>query len=146
MLSFDVVFAGCASLSSNAQALPVAQITIDTPHGPAAFDVEVAADAQSQQTGLMYRREMAANAGMLFDLHKPQFASFWMKNTYLPLDLLFVRADGTISTIEPNAIPLSTDSIASAEPVEAVIELNGGRAHQLGIKPGARVHGSIFRN
>jgi uncharacterized membrane protein (UPF0127 family) len=124
----------------------MAQISIDTPHGPAAFDVEVAADAQSQHMGLMYRRELAANAGMLFDLHKPQFVSFWMKNTYLPLDLLFVRADGTISTIEPNAIPLSTGSIPSAEPVEAVIELNGGRAHQLGIKPGARVHGSIFGN
>lgn len=138
--------AGCnyASWLSRAEALPVSSITIDTPNGPAAFQVEVAADNKSQETGLMYRKEMAPNAGMLFDLHKPQFVSFWMKNTYLSLDIIFVRADGTISSIEPNAIPLSTDSIPSVEPIEAVIELNGGRAHQLGIRPGARVHGAIF--
>jgi uncharacterized membrane protein (UPF0127 family) len=127
-----------------AQALPVENITIDSAGGRAPFQVEIAATEQSQQTGLMYRKEMPPNAGMLFDMHKPQFVSFWMKNTYLSLDLLFVRADGTISSIEPNAIPMSTDSIRSAEPVLAIIELNGGRAHQLGIKPGARVHGAIF--
>lgn len=135
---------GYASWFSRAKALPVSTITIDTPNGATAFQVEVAADDKSQETGLMYRKEMAPNAGMLFDLHKPQLVSFWMKNTYLSLDIIFVRADGTISSIEPNAIPLSTDSIFSAGPVEAVIELNGGRAHQLGIRPGARVHGSIF--
>ncbi|HEY1708463.1 MAG TPA: DUF192 domain-containing protein [Rhizomicrobium sp.] len=124
--------------------LPVATISIDTPKGPAQFQMEIAADQKSQEQGLMYRTKMAPNAGMLFDLHVPQPVAFWMKNTYLPLDIVFVRADGTISTVEPNAIPMSTDSIPSAEPVRAVIELNGGRAHDLGIVPGAQVHGSIF--
>jgi hypothetical protein len=127
-----------------ALSLPVETIGIDTPKGPAQFQVEVAADQQSQERGLMYRTKMAPSAGMIFDLHVAQPVGFWMKNTYLPLDIVFVRADGTISTIEPNATPMSTNSIRSAEPVRAVIELIGGRAHDLGIVPGARVHGSIF--
>jgi uncharacterized membrane protein (UPF0127 family) len=142
-----VALAGCgAGLFSSAAALPTATIAIDTPKGPARFVVEVAADAASQQQGLMYRKEMAPNAGMIFVLDKARFVSFWMKNTYLSLDLLFVRPDGTISSIEPNAIPLSLESLRSSEPVSAVIELNGGRAHQLGIRPGARVHAAMFGN
>ncbi|HEX2590027.1 MAG TPA: DUF192 domain-containing protein [Rhizomicrobium sp.] len=141
-----LTLAGCSSWFSPAEALPIATITIDTPRGPVAFQVEEAADSASQEMGLMYRKEMAPNAGMIFEFKHTQFVSFWMKNTYLPLDLIFVRANGTISTIEPNAEPLSTDSIRSAEPILAVIELNGGRAHQLGITSGARVHGAIFGN
>jgi uncharacterized membrane protein (UPF0127 family) len=139
-----VALTGCGLGSLFKTPLPTATITIDTPHGPTRLLMEVAADDASQEQGLMYRREMDPNAGMLFDLHTPQKVSFWMKNTYLSLDLLFVRADGSISSIEPNAIPLSRDSIWSQEPVRAVIELNGGRARQLEIRPGAHVHGSIF--
>jgi len=139
-----VALAGCGLGSLFTKHLPTTTISFDTPRGPARFIVEVASDDASQQQGLMYRKEMDENAGMLFDLHEPKRVSFWMKNTYLSLDIIFVREDGTISTIEPNAIPLSTDSILSMEPIRAVIELNGGRAHQLGIRPGAHVHGSIF--
>ncbi len=140
-----VALAGCGFSSwFVGKLLPTDTISIETPQGPSRFLVEIAADDESQEQGLMYRKEMAPNAGMLFDLHKPQFVSFWMKNTYLSLDLLFVRDDGTISSVEPNAVPMSTESIRSHEPVRAVIELNGGRAHQLGIRPGAHVHGSIF--
>ena len=106
--------------------------------------MEIAADRESQARGLMYRREMAADDGMLFDLHQAEQISFRMKNTYLPPDMGFIRADGTVSSIEPNAIPFSTASIPSQEPVRAVLELNGGRAHELGITPGARVHSAIF--
>jgi uncharacterized membrane protein (UPF0127 family) len=143
-LALAVALMGCGLGSLFQTQLPKTTISIDTPRGPARFQVEVAADDASQQQGLMYRREMDPNAGMLFDLHKAARVSFWMKNTYLSLDILFVREDGTVSTIEPNAVPLSADSIWSMEPVRAVIELNGGRAHQLGIRPGAHVHGSIF--
>ncbi len=134
---------GCAA---NPPILPVAKITVDTSSGPKTFVVELADDTASQERGLMYRRVMAPDAGMLFDFHNDEKLSFWMKNTVLPLDMLFIRSDGTISTIEPNAIPFSTTPIPSAEPVRAVLEINGGRAHDLGIRAGDRVHAMIFHN
>jgi len=135
------LLAACADASS---ALPVETIVIDTHKGPVKFRVEVAGDVESQERGLMNRKQMPADAGMLFDFRRARFVTFWMKDTYIPLDMLFVRADGTISTVEPNAVPLSTDPIASAEPIVAVIELNGGRAHDLDIEPGDKVHASEF--
>jgi uncharacterized membrane protein (UPF0127 family) len=121
-------------------ALPVETITIDTKSGPHNFSVEVAADDESRERGLMYREKMAPDAGMLFDFKTPQMVSFWMENTVLPLDMLFVRADGTIARIKANATPYSRENIPAGEPVELVIELNGGRAAALGIAEGARVH------
>jgi hypothetical protein len=102
--------------------------------------VEVAADDESREKGLMYRTAMAPDAGMLFDFHTPQLVSFWMENTVLPLDMLFVRADGTIARIKANATPYSRENIPSGEPVQLVIELNAGRAAALGITEDARVH------
>ena len=134
---------GCAI---DPTALPVTKVTVDTASGPKAFTVELAADTASQERGLMFRREMAPNAGMLFDFHDDLRLAFWMKNTVLPLDMLFIRSDGTISTIEPNAIPYSTTPIPSVEPVRAVLEINGGRARDLGIRTGDRVHAIIFHN
>ena len=136
-----ILIAACAQTSA---ALPLETIVIDTHSGPARFKVEVAADLESQEHGLMYRKHLAPDAGMIFDFRRAQFVTFWMKDTYIPLDMLFVRADGTISTIEPNAIPESTEPIRSREPIVAVIELNGGRAHDLGIEPGDKVHASEF--
>jgi hypothetical protein len=133
-----------AACAGESVALPAETIVIDTHRGPAKFRVEVANDVESQERGLMYRREMAPNAGMLFDFGRPRFVTFWMKNTYIPLDMLFVRVNGTISSVEPNAVPLSTQTIPSHEPILAVIELNGGRAHDLGIEPGDRVHAAMF--
>lgn len=120
--------------------LPIENITIDTKSGPHGFTVEVAADDESREKGLMYRTAMAPDAGMLFDFHTAQLVSFWMENTVLPLDMLFVRADGTIARIKANATPYSRENIPSGEPVQLVIELNGGRAAALGITEGARVH------
>jgi uncharacterized membrane protein (UPF0127 family) len=129
------------SAASGPQAgLPVETITIDTKKGPHSFSVEVAGDNESRERGLMYRMKMAPDAGMLFDFHTPQLVSFWMENTVLPLDMLFVRADGTIARIKANATPYSRETIPSGEPVETVIELNAGRAAALGIVEGARVH------
>jgi uncharacterized membrane protein (UPF0127 family) len=141
----SILLVSCTAVARS-PALPVESIAIDTAKGRHAFQVEVAGDRESQARGLMYRREMAPDAGMLFDLHQNVFISFWMKNTFLPLDMVFIRADGTVSSIEPNAVPFSTDPIPSTEPVRAVLELNGGRAHDLGIKPGDRVHAAIFHN
>ena len=135
-----------AGYANGPDKLPTAEITVDTASGPKAFEVEVASDPASQRRGLMYRRELAPNAGMLFDFHSNAALSFWMKNTVLPLDMLFIRSDGTISTIAANAVPYSTTPIPSAEPVRAVLEINGGRAQELGIRAGDRVHAAIFQS
>jgi uncharacterized protein len=126
------------------KSLPLTTVIIDTDHGPHSFRVEVAADGPSQERGLMYRKQMAPDAGMLFDFHAPSMQTFWMKNTILPLDMIFIKQDGTISSIAPDAVPFSETSIPSAEPVRAVLEIIGGRAAALGIEPGQRVHNAIF--
>ena len=87
----------------------------------------------------MERRTLAADAGMLFPFDPPRPASFWMRNTLIPLDMLFIRPDGAIARIAANAVPLSETPIAVAEPLTAVLELRGGRAAELGISEGDRV-------
>lgn len=126
--------------------LPVEKIVIDTRAGPRTLKVEIAADPASREHGLMGRRHLAPDAGMLFDFHKPLMAAFWMKDTPLPLDMLFVRADGSVSSIAANAVPFSEKEIVSVEPILAVIEINAGRAHALGIDPGDVVHARAFAN
>src|SRR5262249_61702962 len=95
--------------------------------------------------GLMFRRNMAADAGMLFEYPRPQLATFWMKNTLIPLDMLFVAADGKIATIHQRAVPMSTAAISSEVPVLAVLELNGGTVERLGLKPGDRILHPFFQ-
>jgi hypothetical protein len=141
-----LVLAGVSVAAPVPPPLPVETITIDTQRGAKSFKVEVASEPQSQQRGLMYRQTLAPDAGMLFDFHDAVMLSFWMKNTVLPLDMLFIRMDGTISTIAPDTIPFSTAPITSAEPVRAVLEINGGRARALGIRAGDRVHAATFGN
>lgn len=103
------------------------------------FMVELAqSDAQHTQ-GLMFRRRMAADAGMLFLYREPQVARFWMKNTYIPLDMLFIASDGRIVGIAERTVPLSLESVSSDRPVIAVLEVNAGTASRLGIKIGDRV-------
>ena len=140
-----VLVAGVAAPAFAAD-LPVENITVTSKTGKHVFKVEVAADDASCELGLMYRKEMAPDAGMLFDFQTAQFVSFWMENTVLPLDMLFVRADGTIARIKANATPYSRQSIPSGEKVQLVIELNGGRAAQLGIAAGDRVSAAQLRN
>lgn len=101
---------GTASFAQD-KPLPVTRITIDTDRGPHTFRVEIAADGPSQEKGLMFRKEMAPDAGMIFVFPRPQMEAFWMKNTILPLDMLFIRANGSISSIAPNAVPYSTTTI-----------------------------------
>ncbi|HTQ13994.1 MAG TPA: DUF192 domain-containing protein [Rhizomicrobium sp.] len=140
--------AGCSRPSAETSpiGLPMETISIDTEKGPQSFQVEIAADDKSRENGLMYRKAMEPDHGMLFDFHQDVGVAFWMKNTILPLDMIFIRGDGTISSIAPNATPFSTQEIPSAEPVRAVLELNGGRAEALGIVPGDIVHAREFGN
>jgi uncharacterized protein len=127
-----------------ALALPTENITVDTAKGHTVFKVEIAGDHASQEKGLMFRKKMAPNAGMIFDFHQEVMTSFWMKNTILPLDIIFIRTDGTVSSVAANAVPMSETPIPSSEPVRAVLELNAGRAAQIGMVPGDKVHSAIF--
>lgn len=106
----------------------------------------MASDNATRLRGLMYRKHLDADSGMLFDFQNDDFRSFWMKNTILPLDMLFIRADGTISSIVANTTPYSEKIISSEEPVRAVLEINAGRAAELGIKPGETIHSTLFAN
>jgi uncharacterized membrane protein (UPF0127 family) len=110
------------------------------------FDVEMATNDAERQHGLMYRKQLAPYEGMLFDFYREMPVSFWMKNTLIPLDMVFIAGDGTIRHVHANAVPLSTDTIPSQYPVRAVLEINGGSARLLGIKPGDKVRHPIFGN
>jgi uncharacterized membrane protein (UPF0127 family) len=133
-------------LATGAAALTVNAISVDTAKGRHEFRVEIAADHASQEKGLMFRKKMAADAGMLFDFHQTVITSFWMKNTILPLDIIFIRSDGTISSIAANAVPYSEAPIPSGEPIRAVLEIKAGRAKALDMAPGDTVHAAIFHN
>ena len=112
--------------------------------GVQAFSVELVENDADRAKGLMYRKELPEGKGMLFDFHREQDVSFWMQNTYIPLDMLFIRADGRILRIAENTEPLSTRMIASGGPVRAVLEVIGGTARKFGIAPGDRVAHPIF--
>lgn len=103
------------------------------------FTVEVARTLEEQNYGLMNRSSLAPDRGMIFPYDPPQPVAFWMRNTLIPLDMIFIAPGGEILNIASNTVPLSLEAVPSAGPVEAVLELAGGRAAQLGIKPGDRV-------
>jgi hypothetical protein len=108
------------------------------------FTVEVARARAEQEQGLMFRESLAEDRGMLFDWGGMVEASMWMKNTLIPLDMLFIDADGVILEIFANTVPGSLDVITAGVPVRAVLELKGGAAKRLGLKPGDRVRHPIF--
>jgi uncharacterized protein len=128
------------------QQFPTAPLTIESAGGPHKFAVEVATTPEQMIQGLMFRRSMAPDAGMLFDFKTPSMATMWMKNTLIPLDMLFVDAQGRVVNIHERAVPGSLDMISAAAPARAVIELNGGTAARLGIRAGDRVVFPIFGN
>jgi uncharacterized membrane protein (UPF0127 family) len=135
-----------AAWSGAASAQSLEPLTIATQSGGRhGFQVEVARTPDQRSQGLMFRRSMPQDQGMLFDFQRVEPVAMWMQNTYLPLDMLFIRADGTIARIAANAEPLSTRTIPSGEPVLSVLELNGGATARLGIRPGDRVEHPLFR-
>jgi len=122
-----------------AAGLPRDTLLVETGSSQYRFEVEVADDATERAEGLMYRQSLADNAGMLFLYPKPQPVEFWMKNTPLSLDIVFVRPNGMIARIAANTTPMSEDMIPSGEPVLAVLEVRAGIMHQLGIAVGDRL-------
>jgi uncharacterized protein len=120
---------------------PREQLLIATENGEKEFQVEIADDPRETSIGLMFRREMAENEGMLFDFGAEAPRSFWMQNTYIPLDMIFIKADGTIDSIAERATPLSEKSVPSKGAVRFVLEINGGLSDTLGIEAGDKVLG-----
>lgn len=109
------------------------------------FEIELAVTPPQQQKGLMHRTEMAENAGMLFYFGREAERGFWMKNTLIPLDLIFIKQDGTIHHIHENAIPHDLTSMKSNGPVAAVLEINSGLSNKLGFVVGNKVHHPFFK-
>jgi uncharacterized membrane protein (UPF0127 family) len=120
--------------------LAIIPLTVTTASGQRhAFRVEVAATGQEQQRGLMFRTQMGADEGMIFPLAQVRMASFWMHNTVIPLDIIFIGPDRKVINIAANAVPYSDESLPSTAPAMAVLEINGGRSAALGIGPGDTV-------
>jgi uncharacterized membrane protein (UPF0127 family) len=136
---------GLIQTDVHAAGLVQTPLTIETAAGPRNFTVEIADNDLTRERGLMFRTALAADRGMLFDFLEPQETSFWMKNTLIPLDMLFVRADGVITNIKADAKPGDLTPIPSDGPIRAVIEIAGGGAARLGIKPGDHVKHPIFK-
>ena len=111
-------------------------LTVQSASGLHRFTVEVARTPDEQARGLMYRRSLADDRGMVFPYDPPRAVGFWMKNTYIPLDIIFIRADGRIARIAANTTPLSLEPVSSLEPISTVLEIRGGRAAELGIREG----------
>ncbi|MCC6920911.1 MAG: DUF192 domain-containing protein [Alphaproteobacteria bacterium] len=119
---------------------------IETKTGVYAFDIEIADDEAERSRGLMYRTAMAPDAGMIFEYDAPQQINIWMKNTVLPLDIVYVGANGRVINVAPNAKPYSLDLIPSDGPALAAIEFNAGTAARIGLAPGDTVRSPFFRN
>jgi hypothetical protein len=138
LFGVGAAFAGAAEIND---------LVIVTASGRNSFKVEMAATDAQREQGLMFRRDLKPDAGMLFDMGpREQQATFWMKNTFIPLDMLFIRSNGIIQNVAERTVPQSLATVPSDGPVKAVLEVNGGTVARLGIKPGDKVLHRLFGN
>ena len=146
MMALGAAFAVLVTLDANpaAQAASFQPLEIATKSGVQVFSVEMATTEEEKQTGLMHRKELPDGKGMLFDFSPEQQISMWMKNTYISLDMIFIRADGRILRIAENTEPLSTRIISSGGLAKGVLEVIAGTAQKYGIQPGDRVAHPLF--
>jgi uncharacterized protein len=140
--SLVVLFGGLAG--QPVRAATFQPLEIATKSGVHVFSVEMATTEEEKTTGLMHRKELPDGKGMLFDFSPEQQVSMWMKNTYISLDMIFIRADGRILRIAENTQPLSTKIISSGGPAKGVLEVIAGTAQKYGIQPGDRVVHPLF--
>ena len=142
MLIASLAFLSLATARSESGLEP---IEITTSSGVHTFQVEIAKDEASREKGLMYRRFMPADRGMLFEFEREEPVAFWMHNTYIPLDMIFITHDGTVARVAANAEPLTDTAVPSGAPVIGVLELNGGEAARINLKPGDKVSAPFFK-
>lgn len=126
--------------------LPLSDLAIQGQRGLYKLRVELAESRKELMEGLMFRRSLARDGGMLFNYQKSIEVSMWMKNTFIPLDMIFIRSSGVISQVTSNVAPQSTRQIQSLEPVQAVLEVNAGVADALGVAAGHHIYHPIFNN
>lgn len=143
-LAGALVASGCA-VAGEGEPARRESLEVVTDEGVRRFQVEIADDEAERARGLMYRQEMAADHGMLFEFPGVAERSFWMKNTYLPLDIIYIGADGRIVSIARRTTPFSEEPIPSYGAAAGVLEINGGLSEQLGIEPGDLVRHPFFR-
>ena len=136
----------CAQSENDGVKFERSSLVIVTAAREIKFDIDMATTEPQREHGLMFRKQLGAYEGMLFDFFREQPVAFWMKNTLIPLDMVFIAADGTVRHVHANAVPMSTDTIPSEAAVRAVLEINGGTARLLGIKQGDKVKHPIFGN
>jgi uncharacterized membrane protein (UPF0127 family) len=154
---FALTFSLCALLQSNAapavesraaeaiESYPQSALEIRSSQGRQWFNIRIADSAARQEQGLMFVRSLPADEGMLFPQARPRVMAFWMKNTVIPLDILFITARGRIACLREQARPLSLDLIGCDQPVKAVLEIGGGEAAKRGIRVGDLVRHAVFR-
>ncbi|KTE02624.1 MULTISPECIES: DUF192 domain-containing protein [unclassified Sphingopyxis] len=138
-LSLALPMAACSSDASEEASVATIPVTIAAAGKAHVFNVEVARTDEEQDRGLMFRTSLPEGGGMIFPFKKPRIGSFWMKNTLIPLDMIFIRADGSIDRIAENTIPESLEPVVSGGEVSAVLELAGGTAAKLGIDETAKI-------
>ncbi|MBC7770815.1 MAG: DUF192 domain-containing protein [Phycisphaerales bacterium] len=126
------------------QMLETEQLIVDTSNGPVRLTVEIADDEAERNRGLMFRQSLADDRGMLFHFQEPERASFWMRNTPLSLDIIFIGVDGRVLNVAERTTPYSDAPVPSAGMTRGVLEIRGGRAAELGIRAGDRVRHRIF--
>ena len=131
-------------LPIGAQADARVNLTVEGTNGPHTFQIEVMQSAEDRARGLMFRRALDADAGMLFDFRTDGIARMWMKNTYIPLDMLFIADNGQITSIAENTVPLTDTRISSGREVRGVLEIGGGLVATLGLRPGDFVRHPAF--
>ena len=146
------VIAGLATLAlapsarADLQTFEQSKLVIETAKGKFPFTIELALTNPQMEQGLMYRRELAPDAGMLFEYRAPMVITMWMKNTYIPLDMVFIGADGKVVDFHERAVPFSLDVIASKVPARAVLEVNSGTVARLGIQVGDMIRHPFFND
>jgi uncharacterized membrane protein (UPF0127 family) len=145
-----LVGAGLTALSAAARAqlatFSKSKLVIETDKGKFPFDIELALTQPQMAQGLMFRRALAADAGMLFDYGDPQQIAMWMKNTLIPLDMVFIAKDGKVVDFHERAVPMSLDTIETKVPARAVLEVNAGTITRLDVRIGDTIHHAFFGN
>jgi len=146
VLAGAAVFAIAGGARAQLATFPKGKLVIETAKGKFPFDIELALSSPQMMQGLMFRRALAADAGMLFDYGSPQPIAMWMKNTLIPLDMIFIANDGKVVDFHERAVPMSLDTIETKVPARAVLEVNAGTVARLGIQVGDTVHHVSFGN